>query len=64
MPDDFQAAYEGVLSAVKDGVITEDRINESLRRIYRVKYRDRIDQEGNVVDNISYQPPYHWPSGI
>lgn len=53
MPDDFQAAYEGVLSAVKDGVITEDRINESLRRIYRVKYRDRIDQEGNVVDNIS-----------
>lgn len=55
MPEDFEAAYEGVLTAVRDGVITEEQINESLRRIFRVKYRDRVDQDGNVVDVISGQ---------
>lgn len=53
MPEDFEAAYNGVLTAVRDGVLTEDQIYESLKRIYRVKYRDRLDQDGNVVDNIS-----------
>lgn len=53
MPEDFEMAYEGVLAAVQEGVITEDRIYESLKRIYRVKYRDRLDQDGNVVDGIS-----------
>ncbi len=53
MPEDFETAYEGVLAAVREGVITEDQIYESLKRIYRVKYRDRLDQDGNVVDGIS-----------
>lgn len=53
MPENFEAAYEGVLAAVKDGSISEERINESLKRIYRIKYRDRVDQEGNVVDNMA-----------
>ena len=53
MPDDFEAAYEGVLAAVRNGVISEERINESLKRIYRVKYRNRVDQDGNVVDNMA-----------
>ena len=53
MPDGFEAAYEGVLAAVRDGVISEERINESLKRIYRIKYRDRVDQDGNVVDNMA-----------
>ena len=43
MPDDFEKAYEEVLTAVKDGTITEERIDESLKRIYRVKYKDRIE---------------------
>ncbi len=43
MPDDFEKAYEAVLTAVKDGTITEERIDESLKRIYRVKYKDRIE---------------------
>lgn len=55
MPEDFEVAYEGVLTAVKDGVIEEERINEALKRIYRVKYRDRVDQDGNVLDGISEQ---------
>lgn len=53
MPEDFEAAYEGVLQAVNEGAITEERVNESLKRIYRVKYRDRVDQSGNVVDGDS-----------
>lgn len=42
MPSDFEQAYEGVLTAVQDGTISEERINDSLRRIYRIKYADRI----------------------
>lgn len=41
-PEDFELAYKGVLQAVKDGVISEERVNDSLRRIYRVKYADKI----------------------
>ena len=44
MPEDFETAYNGVLQAVNDGTLSEDRINESLRRIYRVKYKDKVDE--------------------
>ncbi len=47
LPQDFAQAYEGLLAEVKDGSISEERINESLRRIYRIKYSDRIDQISN-----------------
>lgn len=40
MPEDYEKAYSGVLQAVKDGVISEERIDDSLRRIYRVKEAD------------------------
>lgn len=43
MPEDFDAAYNGVLEAVNNGTLTEERINESLVRIYRVKYKDRVE---------------------
>lgn len=36
-PDDLEAAYEGVLKAVKKGDITEDHLDESIYRILRVK---------------------------
>lgn len=36
-PEDFEEAYDGVLKAVKSGKISEDRIDESLYRILRVK---------------------------
>lgn len=42
MPEDFEAAYKGVLTAVQDGTILEERIDESLRRIYRIKYADKL----------------------
>lgn len=43
MPDDFYAAYEAVLAAVQDGTISEERIDESLERIYRVKFKGKLD---------------------
>lgn len=43
MPDDFHAAYDAVLAAVRDGTISEERINESLKRIYSIKYADKLN---------------------
>lgn len=37
MPEDFESAFYGVLEAVESGTITEERIDESLERIIRVK---------------------------
>jgi len=45
MPEKFEEAYNGVLEAVKNGTISEERINDSLRRIYRIKYADKIEEK-------------------
>lgn len=37
MPEDFVASRQAVLDAVANHELTEERINESLRRIYRIK---------------------------
>jgi len=44
-PGDFKKAYNGILSAIERGEISEERIDESLYRIYRVKYRKLIDYD-------------------
>lgn len=44
MPEDFEKAYNGVLQAVQDGTISEERVNDALRRIYRIKYADRVEE--------------------
>lgn len=44
MPEDFETAYNGVLEAVNNGTLTEERINESLQRIFRIKYRDMAEE--------------------
>lgn len=44
-PGNFQKAYNGILDAVNSGEITEERIDESIRRIYRVKYKNAIDYD-------------------
>ena len=43
MPEDFEAAYNGVVAAVKDGTISEERINDSLARVYRIKYKSTVE---------------------
>ena len=42
-PADFSKAYQGVLDAVSAGTITEERIQESLYRNYRVKYKNTLN---------------------
>jgi len=44
MPEDFENAYAGVLAAVQDGTISEERIDDSLRRIYRIKYAGMLQE--------------------
>lgn len=38
MPADLEEAYDGLLTAVSSGEIIEERLDESLRRILKVKY--------------------------
>lgn len=46
-PENYQEAYEGVLQAVADGTITPERIHDSMYRIYRVKYKNAIENPSN-----------------
>ncbi len=39
MPQNLQSAAEGVLAAVRSGVISEERIDASVRRLIRVKLK-------------------------
>lgn len=42
-PADYSKAYQGVMQAIADGTIAQDRIHESLYRIYRVKYKGTLN---------------------
>lgn len=44
MPEDYDKAHKGILDAVQNGNIDEERVNDSLRRIYRIKYADQVEQ--------------------
>lgn len=44
MPNDYFKAYEGIMKAIEEGTITEERIQESLVRIYRLKYKHALDE--------------------
>lgn len=47
MPESFEKAYDAVLAAVQDGTISEERIDESLDRIYRVKCAGKLEEQEN-----------------
>lgn len=49
---DFKKAYNGILNAVESGEITEERIDESLYRIYRVKYKNLIDYDAIAATRV------------
>lgn len=42
-PADYKSAYQGVLDAISNGLLAEERIHESVRKIYRVKYKDALE---------------------
>lgn len=44
MPESFKEAYQGILEAVQNGTISEERIDQSIKRIYHVKYRNVLSQ--------------------
>lgn len=44
MPENFEEAYNAVLEAIADGTISEQRINDSLKRVYRVKYEGKFEE--------------------
>ncbi|AOY76394.1 glycoside hydrolase family 3 protein [Clostridium formicaceticum] len=51
MPSSLEKAYEGLLKAVKEGRITEERLNESVRRILNVKYdRGILMEQENLLN--------------
>ena len=45
MPENFELAYQGILDAVAEGTIAEERIDDALRKIYKVKLRDNIEAQ-------------------
>lgn len=54
-PQNFIEAYNDVLNAVRDETITEERINESLRRIFRLKCAGQFDD--SETENPEEQNP-------
>lgn len=54
MPDDFASAYEAVYDAVKDGTLSEKRINASVRRIIKVKiHRGILPLDSSILEEIT-----------
>lgn len=48
MPQNLQEAVAGIISAIENGVLTEERINESVLRILEVKISKGIIEEENM----------------
>ncbi len=47
LPEDLQEAYEGILEGIVDGSVAQQRINDSLRRVFRVKYAYKLAEFAN-----------------
>lgn len=47
MPSDLRAAFDGVVQAVEDGTLSEERLNESVRRILTLKQKAGLDLSGS-----------------
>ena len=41
-PKNFMKSYNGILEAVQNGTLTEERIDESVKRIYRVRLASKV----------------------
>ena len=47
LPEDLQEAYQGILDGVAEGSVAEARINDSLKRVMRVKYAYKLSEFAN-----------------
>lgn len=52
-PEDFEGAYEAVLEAVNKGVIAKERIEDSLVRIYKCKFKGMTSDEVTTLCTLS-----------
>lgn len=54
MPEDLEKAFSGIKNAINDGIIPMDRIDESVERILRTKYKRRLfdDIEREDPENV------------
>lgn len=48
MPSDLQGALNGVMSAVENGELSEERINESVQKILELKLRSGIEEAADI----------------
>jgi beta-N-acetylhexosaminidase len=55
MPPDLDAAYQGILGAVRDGKLPRERLVEAVTRILTLKYRlDRPKPDVSTLDNADH----------
>lgn len=63
MPPDVDLAYSAVLSAVEEGRISEERLDESVLRILRLKLRrglfDAAPADAEQAAQVATQPEHH-----
>ncbi len=48
-----RAAFDGVVRAVEDGTLSEERLNESVRRILTLKQKAGLDLSGSSEEKQS-----------
>ena len=53
MPSDLRAAFDGVVQAVEDGTLSEERLNESVRRVLTLKQKAGLDLSGSSEEKQS-----------
>ena len=59
-PENFTKAFDAVVNAVQTGVISEQRINESVRRILQLKKQLR----NPVTPAVDTKPLQEWQAGV
>ena len=70
MPSDLHAAFEGVVQAVENGTVSEERLNESVRRILMLKEKAgvplgaAVPTEEPAVPETTEEPAPEKPSGF
>lgn len=47
MPNNLRAAFDGVVRAVEDGTLSEERLNQSVRRVLTLKQKAGLDLSGS-----------------
>ena len=53
MPSNLRAAFDGVVQAVEDGTLSEERLNESVRRVLTLKQKAGLDLSGSSEEKQS-----------